>query len=523
MKVPIAAAAVVDMVIAALRSSGFLADDYSANAIRSVSPGISETDRDALAASLNYSGVGGGSGLGSIENVNVFIDSDDSGTGSYENFFRISHGTNTLPVPVEKEMFTLNYLSYAPNAYIAQIGPRLTEINSGDDFRGALQIGGGGTTPTLYTRLTASSEAITKLYSSGQLVLRSSTSPNSQPGDIELQVGNGRFAVTNATGTEDRVGVFAPNTFTRLYIGENPASGTNQFNIEQWSTYTRMIHGDDAAERTLFISGSYPNISNDARLRVAVGGSAGTQHLDPRDLIIGGKLRADPPPGSGEPHEASFMSVSPELNERRSVLHTWHRGTSLPDDTHLVNFHSSSDINDPNSNAIKLLSCTHYDGADRQIAFEVRGDESCYCGGIFITPGPDAAEYFDVVGEDHSPGFVMKVNSSGSLVATSSYADPSVVGVVSTNPGYVMGGSRAPSETAGKELIGMTGTLPVRATTAHGSIEAGNLLVSAPNGRAAKSPDPVVPGTVIGKALQSLVQSDDVAVEGTIKMIILNC
>ena len=53
----------VDLLIQALRAGGYLADDASADAIRDADPSMTEAQRDAIAAGLNYGGTGGGGGV----------------------------------------------------------------------------------------------------------------------------------------------------------------------------------------------------------------------------------------------------------------------------------------------------------------------------------------------------------------------------------------------------------------------------------------------------------------------------
>jgi len=527
MRVPHLTAAVPDMIIAALRSSGIIADDSSADAIRSVDANITEKNRDDLAASLNYGSSGGGGGTSSTEDVNIFIDSDDTNsTTPYENYFRVAHGQNTVPVLPEHEMFTLRYNSDTPTSYHAALGPDPTTLSAGDDYSARLTIGSGGpANPDYYFNIQNVTSLVTAVQASGVLQFETANHPDIAVGNVEWRLGSGTFAVTNIGGARARFGVYDVNNWTRIFVGENPGVGDDQFNIEETLGVTRMRHGDTSQERTLIISGSYPDISTDPRVRVAIGGASGTQNLDPRDLLIGGGY-PDTTWYPAQPHEATFMTVSPALNERRAALHTWHRATVPPEDTHLVNFHSNINMIDGSvSTRVRLLSCTGFNGTNREIAFEVRSDRTAYCGGIFSTSGQDVGENFFAVGDtaEYTPGTVMKANLSGKVLASDSYADTAVVGVVSTKPGYLLGGTPAEVDASlDRVILGMAGTVPTNVTTEYGDILVGTLLVSAPNGMAGKAPADAEPGTVIGKALQSLEQGGEETKTGTIKMLILN-
>lgn len=64
------------------------------------------------------------------------------------------------------------------------------------------------------------------------------------------------------------------------------------------------------------------------------------------------------------------------------------------------------------------------------------------------------------------------------------------------------------------------GIVPVRSITTNGTISPGDLLVSAGYGRATKSPDPPVPGTIVGKALATLTDDMSGTVTGTVKALV---
>ena len=69
-------------------------------------------------------------------------------------------------------------------------------------------------------------------------------------------------------------------------------------------------------------------------------------------------------------------------------------------------------------------------------------------------------------------------------------------------------------------LVGLCGRVDTQCTTAGGPIEPGDLLVSAPGGRAQKASATPAPGTILGKAIGSLEQPDEEIVVGTVKVLV---
>ncbi|GAB4404025.1 MAG: hypothetical protein Kow00123_15630 [Anaerolineales bacterium] len=133
----------------------------------------------------------------------------------------------------------------------------------------------------------------------------------------------------------------------------------------------------------------------------------------------------------------------------------------------------------------------------------------------FHSPGADLAEMFPAAA-GLEPGDVLVVESDGQLTRSSTAYQPTVVGVYSTNPGFV-GGSSGDADTAGKIPLAIGGIVPVKASTENGPIQPGDLLVaSSTPGHAMKAgPNPAT-GTVIGKALGSLESGT-----GVIQMLVM--
>ena len=107
----------------------------------------------------------------------------------------------------------------------------------------------------------------------------------------------------------------------------------------------------------------------------------------------------------------------------------------------------------------------------------------------------DLAEKY-VADADYAPGTVIVFGGDKEVTVSSTDADRSVAGVVSTNPSYIMNSGLEAEYVA---TVALTGRVPCRVT---GSVRKGDLMVSAGYGVARAEADPKV-GTVIGKALEN--------------------
>jgi len=111
---------------------------------------------------------------------------------------------------------------------------------------------------------------------------------------------------------------------------------------------------------------------------------------------------------------------------------------------------------------------------------------------------------------DMDPGTVVVLNTEHDnqvMPSTSAY-DTAVAGVVSAQPGIILG-EGSPS----KEMIATSGRVKVRVTTANGPIHTGDLLVTSNKPGIAMRSQPIDlgggtkihrPGTLVGKALESI-------------------
>ncbi len=111
----------------------------------------------------------------------------------------------------------------------------------------------------------------------------------------------------------------------------------------------------------------------------------------------------------------------------------------------------------------------------------------------------DALEIGDVVGlTDEGDG----------IAATSQSCDPRVIGIVSKEPGVLLGSLHEPDEEdADKRTahpVALLGCTPCKVTDEGGPIRRGDLLTPAPTpGHAMRAAGDQVPGTIIGKALEA--------------------
>ena len=126
----------------------------------------------------------------------------------------------------------------------------------------------------------------------------------------------------------------------------------------------------------------------------------------------------------------------------------------------------------------------------------------------FAAPTHGFAENMAVEGDeaDYEPGDVLVASSAGKgAVALSSTAySRAVIGVYATSPAYVGGQPVPKDQPAGGVPVTILGTVLCKVSAEGGPIRPGDLLVtSATPGHAMRADDPP-PGTVLGKALESL-------------------
>lgn len=132
-------------------------------------------------------------------------------------------------------------------------------------------------------------------------------------------------------------------------------------------------------------------------------------------------------------------------------------------------------------------------------AIVARGASGEFSAGV-ITATATSARYADLAEKytadaDYAPGTVLIFGGEQEVTASTADAQRQVVGVVSTNPAYVMNTDLEHNFVA---TVALTGRTPVKVI---GPVSKGDFMVSAANGYARASADPKL-GTVIGKAIE---------------------
>ena len=144
----------------------------------------------------------------------------------------------------------------------------------------------------------------------------------------------------------------------------------------------------------------------------------------------------------------------------------------------------------------------------------VRADGAFYGAG-FYSGSADVAEHINV-SEPVEPGDVVEIdpNKPGYFRKARGAYSRLVAGVISSDPGVVLGSNSDPVEGQGdsRPVLALAGRVPVKATTENGPIRVGDLLVaSSKPGYAMRCSDPAsAVGAVIGKALEPLEEGEGI-------------
>ncbi len=154
---------------------------------------------------------------------------------------------------------------------------------------------------------------------------------------------------------------------------------------------------------------------------------------------------------------------------------------------------------------------------DHTVGLRWRVDHSgnVYADGTFNPGGADFAEMVPARQDDLEPGDVVALAADGKLIRSFQAHQASVVGVVSTKPGVQSDLYRAldPSE---KIPLAVIGIVPVKASATNGPIRPGDMLCASAIPGTAMRARRVVPGTIIGKAMENLESG-----EGLIRMLVM--
>ena len=154
------------------------------------------------------------------------------------------------------------------------------------------------------------------------------------------------------------------------------------------------------------------------------------------------------------------------------------------------------------------VDATSANSASKVVARDGSGNFSA---GV-ITATATAARYADLAekyssDEDYEPGTVVKFGGEAEITASDSEGDPAVVGVISTDPAYMM------NNDAEGLFVALCGRVPCKVS---GPVAKGDLMVSAQDGRA-KADNNAQAGRIIGKAIEAS-EGGDAVVEVLVNM-----
>jgi hypothetical protein len=580
MRIPFATEKVTDMIIRSLRASGLIADDASADSIRSVNNNATESELDSTASGLNYGALGGGGGasLASNEDLDTYIDADALPATPHTNFFRISHHQGVPPTIIaDNELMTLagpdNSSSRLLNGPVLVVGPRASLSPSSGKYA-ELHVG-TDTGGDYFFNIAAGPFVV-----DGTEGFIMSTNPG---GDIEVSASS-NIKFKNQSGNVVG-GWTGMATQSRLQIGDPTVEA---FAIEliddpvlPASIKHFQVRALESDERTFFFSSSSVFPGQEAECRFAIGGKIDTSWGDP----------------SGTYQDTTALVVSPSSPNALAALRLNHRDTSLMTNQEIFSIDSADTGGNP-----AFMIRVRLNGNP---IFQVTDLGDVEIDGSVSSPATDVAEWVQVEGlaSDYEFGTVIVVSANGKMKKSTTVADFKVIGVtvdpkypallMGKDSGFDESGAVAlghtPTKTGsltslaflgdisadlggvsylkvGSEIVeldqvtydetidetavsfggGQTvvryqsgtsikkglvpitdklamtvcGIVPVRAITTNGTISPGDLLVSAGDGRATKSPYPPVPGTIIGKALGGLTDDTSGQVTGTVKALV---
>jgi len=159
-------------------------------------------------------------------------------------------------------------------------------------------------------------------------------------------------------------------------------------------------------------------------------------------------------------------------------------------------------VNLDNSGAGILLAANDHESTD-DLEFFVSKYGNVYADGTYSSPASDFAEMLPG-GEDLEPADVLVIDLDGKLVRSTTAYQANVMGVFSTQPGF-LGGAGEGSDLIGKVPLAIMGVVPVKASAENGAIQPGDMLVASDTpGYAMRAGENPSVGTILGKALEPL-------------------
>jgi hypothetical protein len=298
-------------------------------------------------------------------------------------------------------------------------------------------------------------------------------------GSVAFQKADGKFTLING-GTV---------TTSQLYDGGWVQKGiykTEYFNLGSKLTSSSVL---------TWRANTYTNISVEAKTAAS---EAAMQAASFRELAKSGALIN---PTAGDTYlqlNFNFSRLFPMTNPVNLYRDVWANGGTVmaaayikPDIPTLYEYKVTNDIDllDLRSDGISVFRVNS------------NGDLFTQVGATLNTSGADLAERYTSL-DELEKGEVVSIdpnNKQGVKRAMYQY-QPDVLGVVSTEPGFVTG-----AYTVDSYPIALVGRVPVKVSTENGTIRAGDFLtMSSVPGHAMKA---TLAGRVIGKALETLDQS----------------
>lgn len=146
--------------------------------------------------------------------------------------------------------------------------------------------------------------------------------------------------------------------------------------------------------------------------------------------------------------------------------------------------------------------------------FRVDTDGEVYADGSFHSGGADFAELYPA-SCDMPPGTVAAIGDDGKVEPASAQRPTAVMGVVASNPSIVGNSPDDPEARENHVPVAILGIVDVHASAGSGPIRPGDLLMAGSRQGTAEKAVWARPGTVIGKALESLESG-----EGTIRILV---
>ena len=139
-----------------------------------------------------------------------------------------------------------------------------------------------------------------------------------------------------------------------------------------------------------------------------------------------------------------------------------------------------------------------WDTSPNERRFYVSNGGDVYADGRYNSYGADVAELLPAV-RGMEPGDVLVMGPDGQLTRSTSAYDPAVVGVYSTDPGFV-GGVTIDEDHRGKAPLAIVGIVPCKVSDENGPIAVGSLLTTSRTAGYAMKATNAPAGTIVGKA-----------------------